>query len=332
MKKTILSLEFVFGTLLSCYADGQQQGTQVQESGQTQVQPVTIQNQIVNLKYILVKSFNSTNSISLANINDFSALITDHKINHIFYNDSIFFIHSSTLTIPVSIASNGYKSIADFQRGNQIGYNNGTSYYYALEHKLNTQVEVDYFKQENFFSSDDYRQAQKDGYVKSNSNNHISVITGIIKKSDLEKNIYFANAIIYLLFYQQTDLVKSFLNNKDVVALTLPFAGNANRNRYGSNNIIVEFKTGYYYINLDIGNLGVNKDAIFYYACKFAQYLNYTDYQEKYSSNNQFTIKNSDTIAKSDLKYASYQECLNDINILMGGGNGRAPGGKFGRN
>ena len=180
MKKKMMSMVCIFGTLLSCYADGQQQGIQAQEPEKTQAQPVTIQNQIANLKYILVKSFNSTNSISLANINDFSALITDHKIHHIFFNDNIFFMQSSTLAIPVSIASNGYKSIADFQRGSQIGYNNGASYYYALENKLNTQEEVDYFKQEKFLSSDDYRQAQKDGYVKSNSNNRLGRITGIM--------------------------------------------------------------------------------------------------------------------------------------------------------
>jgi hypothetical protein len=309
MRKMFLSMIFVFGILLTCYADGQ---------GQAGTQSATTQNSMANLKYIPVRSFNNTNSISLTNISDFSTLIIDHKINHVFYNDSIFFIQSSTLIIPVSIASNGYKSIVDYQRGNQIGYNNGSSYYYAVENVLNSQEEVDYFKQEKFFYSEDYRQAQRNGFVKSNSNNRISRITGIIKRSDLEKDIYFANAIIYLMFYQQTDLVKSFLENKDVVALTLPFTGNANRNYYNSSNIIVEFKTGYYYINLDISNLGINKDAIFYYACRFAQYLNYADYQARYTSNNQFTIKNSDTIAKNDLKYASYQECLKDINALLG--------------
>ncbi|MDR0525967.1 MAG: hypothetical protein LBG90_08890 [Spirochaetaceae bacterium] len=286
--------------------------------------PVNGQNQIampiINVKYIPVKSFNNANLIVLTNIQDFSMLITDHNIVHVFYNDSTFFIQSSTLTVPVSIASNGYKSIADYQKGNQTGYTNGASYYYAVEHDLHSQDEVNYFKQEKFFSSNDYRQAQTEGFVKSGSNNRITRITGIIKKSDLEKNIYFANAIIYLMFYQQTDLVKSFLENKDAVALTLPFAGMSNRNYYMTNNsnIIVEFKTGYYYINLDISSLGVNKDAVFYYACKFAQYVNYTDYLSKYVINNQFTIKNSDSLARNDLKYVTYQDCLHDINALLG--------------
>lgn len=303
MKKTFSFIIFTFILLLCCYPQGQQS-----------TQSPSPQSQTGGLKYILLRSFNNGNSMVLANIADFSTLITDYKINHVFYNETNFFIQSSPLLVPVSIASNGYRTIADYQRGEQIGYNNGSSYYYAVENRLTSQDEVDYFRQERFFSPEDYRQAQREGFVRSNTSSRINRISGIIKKADLERNIYFANAIIYLMFYQQTDLVRSFLQNRDVVALTLPFARNTSRN----GNIIVEFRTGYYYINLDISNLGINKDAIFYYACKFAQYLNYTDYQTVYSRNNQFTIKNSETIAINELNYMSYQECLNDINAMMG--------------
>ncbi|MDR0569512.1 MAG: hypothetical protein LBG87_09950 [Spirochaetaceae bacterium] len=309
--RIILTILWLFFALTNCYSDG---GT-----GQSQI---TVQNPIADLKYISVKNLNAVNALSLANINDFLTLIADFRIKHIFYNDNMFLIQSSEFTVPVSIASNGYKSIADYQKGDQYKFTNGSSYYYAVENKLHSQEEADYFKQERFFSTTDYRQAQTDGFVRSNQNNRMNRISGILKKSDLEKSVYFANVIIYLLYYQQTDLVKSFLNNKDVVALMLPFAGNINRNyynsRYTASNIIVEFKTGYYYINLDISGLGVNKDAVFYYACKFAQYLHYADYQARYAGNALFTIKNSDTVAVNELKYASYQDCLNDINGLLG--------------
>jgi hypothetical protein len=317
----------------SCFADGAPDAKQLQaqlagasqdapaaslaDEGTSPIPAKTL-NQIANLKYIPVNSFNATNSISVKDISDFSTLIVDYKINHVFYNNNIFFIQNEALPVPASIASNSYKSISDYQKGKDIGFKDGTAYYYAVDNKLNTQEEVDYYKHEKFFSSADYRQAQKDGFVKFAAP-RMNKITGIIKKSDLEKNIYFANAIIYFLYYQSTDLVKSFLDNKDVVALTLPFTGvNTNRNNYSSNNIIVEFKGGYYYINLDISALGVQSDAVFYYACKFAQYLNNADYLAKYSSGNNFSIKNSDIISKNDLKYPSYLDCINDINGLLG--------------
>ncbi|GMO50174.1 MAG: hypothetical protein Ta2B_30810 [Termitinemataceae bacterium] len=118
--------------------------------------------------------------------------------------------------------------------------------------------------------------------------------------------------IIYLLYYQQTDLVKSFLDNDDIAKLLLPFNGRRD------SNIIAEFKTGYYYINLDISGLQyANKDAVFFYAGKFAQYLNHADFQSSYNSNNAYTIKNSEAIAR-ELKYPDYTTFLNELTTLLG--------------
>ena len=312
MKKAFLGIVLFFFVLMSCFSQSQEQEQEPETKAEL---PASVQRQTDRLKYIPVRNFSGINSISLSNINDLSTLISDYKINHVFFTENMFLVQAPSIMVPFSIPSNGFKNIADCQRGS--AYTNGAAYYYAVENKLNSQEEVDYFRQERFLTSDDYRQAQKDDFVKTGAGNRMSRISGIIKKSDLEKNIYFANAIIYYLYYQQTDLVRSFLDNKDVVALTLPFAGNRNTS-YRSSNIIVEFKTGYFYINLDISSLDVNKDAIFYYASKFAQYLNYADYQRFYSNANPYTIKNSETIAKNELEYASYQECLNDINSLLG--------------
>ena len=276
-----------------------------------------------DITYIPIQNTNNITSIVISDIKDFRRLITDYNVKHVLYTNSVFLIQAVALPFPFSILSNGYKSIVDFQNGNEKNFRDGASYYYANQNKLTNQEEVDYYKQETFFSPEDYRQAQKEGFVKNNAAIKLTKISGIIKKSDLEKNIRFANVIIYLMYYQQSDTVRSFLDNKEIYRLLLPFGNSRN-----TTNIIAEFKSGYYYVNLDLNTIFPNSnksiysynDAIFFYACKFAQYTHFDDY---ISTNfpavqNLYTIKNTETIATKELKYSSYIECLSKINELLG--------------
>jgi hypothetical protein len=264
--------------------------------------------------YVEAKSFSGIPAIGVSNINDFSKLISDYKVSHVFFTASIFFFQASAISYPYSIASNGYKNIKDYINGDDKNFKDGVSFYYANENQLTSQDEVDYYKQENFFSPGDYREAQREGFVKNGASNRINKIAGIVTEKDLQNNIRYVNAIIWLLYYQQTDPVKEFLENTDIDKLLLPFTNNRSYP-----NFIVRLEKGYYFINLDISGLpNANKDAIFFYASKFAQYSSYTDFQTNYTASKTYTIKNSETIATKNLKYPSYADCLNSVNQMIG--------------
>jgi hypothetical protein len=274
------------------------------------------------VKYIAAKSFNSASSIPVVDINEFLTLITDYAVKHIFYTDTLFYFQAPQMAIPYTLVSNGYKKLADYQQG-AVNFNNGASYYYAVENKLTNQAEVDYYRQEKYLKPEDFRDAQSKGFFKKGANNkRITKISGIVKRGDLQNRLPFANAIIYLMYLQQSDPVKSFLDNKDVDKFVVQFSVASAQNYRGSRysgNVISEFKKGYFYINLDISGLGADKDAVLYYASKFANYADYDDFFANYNDGGQFTIKNSDMLSK-ELKYPSYQDFLTAINNQLSSG------------
>jgi hypothetical protein len=258
--------------------------------------------------------------VSVAGIADFAKLVSDYKAAHVFYTANMFFFQAPSIAHPFSIPSNGYKSIKDYLDGDKRGFRDGAAYYYAKENKLNTQAEVDYFWQERFFSTEDYRRAQAAGFTQTNAQNRIQKITGVIKERDLQANIRCANAIIWFLYYQQTDLAKEFLNNTDIEKLLNPFSDNQ---RYP--NFITRIAKGYYVVNLDISALQPGRgDAVFYYAAKFAQYADYDDYRQNYGSSRTYTVKDSESAAKG-AGYASFNACWNDVQQMIG------PAGRPGR-
>ncbi|MDR3301941.1 MAG: hypothetical protein LBT01_05330 [Spirochaetaceae bacterium] len=267
----------------------------------------------VELTYIEAKNFNNIPTINIATIGDFSKLISDCRVYHVFFTADTFFFQAPAISYPYSIASNGYKNIKDYISGYDKEFKDGISYYYANENKLTSQNEVDYYKQETFFSPEDYRKAQREGFVKSGASNRMSRIAGVVTEKNLKNSIRYANAIIWLLYYQRSDPVKEFLENTDIDKLLLPFTNNRS---YPS--FIVRFEKGYYFVNLDISGLQYsNKDAVFFYASKLAQYESYGDYQKNYSSSKEYTIKNSETIATRNLDYPSYAECLKSVRQMI---------------
>lgn len=176
------------------------------------------------LQYIETDRLNSAATIPLTNINDFLKLISDYGIKHIFYTKDQFYFQAPSMSMPYTIPSNGYKNLDDYQAGGGL-YTDGKSYYYAIQNQLNGQEEVDYYKKEYFINPDDFKKAQKDGFVKSKPANRITRISGIIKKADLQKSIYFANAIIWLMYYKsQNNKDTALLGNTDINALALAFS------------------------------------------------------------------------------------------------------------
>jgi hypothetical protein len=259
--------------------------------------------------YYKVESFTTSNRINMVSVGDFSAIIKDNKIGRVFYTDSVFIIELNSILY--TLASKGYKSIDDLADGSAKGFKEGQFYYYAKEHGLTGQEEVDYYQQELFFSGDDYRDALRLGFVNNKAEHKLNSLAGLIKKDDLEKNMRYINAVVYLSRRQSGEagyssgnnnaLDKSFIDNKSVEALIA-----------ASGNVIKSFGN-FYYIRLTVPGSSV-KDAVFYYVCKAAQYLDLADYTNFRRTNNSaaYTIKNTASIVR-ELGFQSYDDFRNAV-------------------
>jgi hypothetical protein len=258
--------------------------------------------------YSRVESFTSSNRINMVSAGDFSAIIKDNKISRVFFTDNVFIIESNSILY--TLASKGYRSIADLADGDAKGFKEGQFYYYAKEHGLTSQEEVDYYRQELFFSGDDYRDALRLGFVKNRAEHKTNSLVGLIRKDDLEKNIRYINAVVYLSRSQYSDnnnaLDKSFIDNKSVEALMA-----------ASENAIKPFGD-YYYIRIGVSeNTDYSviqrrttiQDAVFYYVCKAAQYLDLADYTNSRRTGGSavYTIKNTASIVR-ELGFQSYDD------------------------
>jgi hypothetical protein len=256
-------------------------------------------------QYYPIESFNASNRVNMVNAGDFSAIINDNKIKKVFYTDSVFIIESDSILY--TLASKGYKSIDDLAEGDAKGFKQGQFYYYANEHGLTSQEEVDYYQQELFFSGDDYREALRLGFVKNRGDSTLNSITGLIRRDDLQKSLRYANALVYLTYHQNDNtLDKTFIENKSVESLIA-----------ASENAIKPFGN-YYYVRITVSRNGSPiKDSLFYYACKFAQYLDLADYNNTRSANRTagYTVKNTTAIIR-ELGFQNYD----DFNSAVSGG------------
>jgi len=310
--KKIFVIAFAIASALSLiagalYADGSSEGKTTAPGAATAGAAAK------SLYYVEAKSFNNIPAITVAGIADFSRLIADYNVRHVFFTGSAFLFQAPSIAYPFTIPSNGYKSIADYAAGEGKAFKDGASFYYAAENQLTSQAEVDYYRKEAFFYPDDYRKAQRTGFVNPGSVSRMNRITGVMSEKDLQANIRYANAIIWLLYYQQTDPVREFLANKDIDKLLLPFTNNRSYPNY-----IVRIKPGYYFVNLSLSGLRYqDQDSVFFYACMFGLYASLADYTSAYNSSQAYTVKNSETTARA-AGYASFQECLGDVNQLMG--------------
>jgi len=94
--------------------------------------------------YIKISGFN-TNSYELENIEDFISLVKEHKAKKIFYSDTHFVLQSTRAAY--TFKRSGYNTIEDYKKGKKRGFKNGESYYFAKNHKLKTQKDVDAYRQ-----------------------------------------------------------------------------------------------------------------------------------------------------------------------------------------
>jgi hypothetical protein len=247
--------------------------------------------------YYKIDSFGASSRINIVDAGDFSAIINDHKITRVFYTDNIFIIELNS--IMYTLASKGYRSIDDLIDGDTKGFKQGQSYYYANEHGLTSQEEVDYYQQEFFFSADDYRDALRLGFVKHGSGNTLNSVYGLIKRDDLQKSIRYVNAVVYLALRQQDNtLDKAFIENTSIENLIA-----------ASRDTIKPFGI-YYYVRITVPqNENRAKDSVFYYVCKAAQYVDLSDYNNFKNTNSTtaYTIKNTISII-GELGFQAYDD------------------------
>jgi len=155
-------------------------------------------NSSVNLiNYIKINDYTSP-SINVTSIDDFIKLMDDNNTTVVFYTEKLFLIQGAS--IMYIIDTNGYNNIKDYKNGNDRNFNNGESYYFALENNLPNQEEVDYYKQEGFLTNADYQEASRLGFTHSNIAERR--INGLITENDLQKNLKYLNIIVYLISYK----------------------------------------------------------------------------------------------------------------------------------
>jgi hypothetical protein len=169
-----------------------------------------------------------------------------------------------------------------------------------LENNLPNQAEVDYYKGEAFLTNADYQEATRLGFTHSDAEK--KNIYGLITREDFQRNIRYLNRVIYLKSYKNWQDLEdqtvrrnvnqvnqanareqegvAFLENTDIDFIIAR-----------SNNTIRKLDNfDYYYINLP---LEIQKDSIFYYACKFCQYTSISDYK---NNTTDFFLKNTGQI------------------------------------
>jgi hypothetical protein len=206
-----------------------------------------------------------------------------------------------------------------------------------LENNLPNQAEVDYYKGEAFLTNADYQEATRLGFTHSDAEK--KNIYGLITREDFQRNIRYLNRVFYLKSYRNWQALEDQAARQNVNqgTQTSLFYANANdreramrdqenarvqrerRDQEGvdflentdidfiiekSNNAIKKLDNfDYYYINLSLDR---EKDSIFFYACKFCQYTNISDYK---NNNTVFSLKNTNQII-SRFAFASLDEML----------------------
>ncbi|GHT72093.1 hypothetical protein FACS1894110_26310 [Spirochaetia bacterium] len=103
-----------------------------------------------SLTYIEISNHTAKTVITVQTIGEYRKLIEQYKIQIILYDANSFFFENNTVLY--SIASNGYKTIYEYETGFTQGFKNGESYYFAQENGLATQDEVDNYESENYLA------------------------------------------------------------------------------------------------------------------------------------------------------------------------------------
>jgi hypothetical protein len=252
------------------------------------------------LSYAGVERVASPSVVTVNDIEQYKKLIKDYDIKVILYTKSAFYFEKNA--VMYTIGSNGYKNLADYENGNESGFNNGDSYYFAKANKLSTQQDVDYYRAQNYLTSVDFFDAKSMGLINNDVTNKISTVIGLITSDNLTKFARYINVL--LLAANGETITDSAVNKTDPYYII-----------NHSNGYIKQFGTMYYlsipvnyrgnrnsyYYNRNTNSL-IGDDALFYYALKVCQYTNIADYIAITGTNNYKGIMNSNGGNHYDIK------------------------------
>jgi hypothetical protein len=279
---------------------------------------------IEKIKYVEFDKFISRNRISFKNIDDFESFINNNQMTTVFYgiinteynnfkdeiihSESCFLVVFDSLmyTFTYELKEGCYKTIQDYKDGNSKGFINSKDYYHSIENELKNQDEETYYKKSLFLSVKDYKDALEHGFVGNESEGKYGLpIIGLIKKEDLQNNIYYANAAfsIYLdrnFTNPNGGLEISYFENKNLNEFIESYKERKKINSfYGldKDKLITEYND-YFFVYLNIrlptayGKYEKEESAFFYYT-RFAQHDSLTDFiNSRVKSEETFNLSN----------------------------------------
>jgi hypothetical protein len=281
-----------------------------------------------SLNYIKINNYDSP-IINISLVNDFIELIDSSKTRNVFVTDGLFLIQGQS--IMYTLNANGYKNILDLKNGSDKNFNDGESYYYALENNLQNQTEVDYYKSEGFITNADYHEAVRLGFI----HRQISKkgIYGLVTREYIQKNLKYLNYIYYLRSYKNWQAAEDELADQDQtrtnsVSSTRRYINpdatakgqreqRAKKEQEGMSflqnsdiDLIIDKLNiqklnffNYYLVNVA---LEPDKDSVFFYICKFCGFSNANEFAKNTS---EYSITTTDKIIKQ-LSFNSLNDML----------------------
>jgi hypothetical protein len=292
-----------------------------------------------SIKYIPINSYNSS-SLNISSIDDFLALMRNENVKEVFVTNTLFLIHGP-MSVMYTINKNGYKNLIDLKAGVDKNFNDGNSYYFALENNLPNQMEVDYYKQEAYITLNDYKDATDIGFTHKGL--EVNRIYGLVSREYLQNNLRYFNAFFFLRDYKDWQAFEPEPEpNPNAVYFTPSGRREAeqardrariqrqNKEREGlkildnvdidyaisiSNAGIKKLKSFDYYL-IDIYGEHNRKESFNYYLFKMSQYNTVDDFK---NSNKGFTVKNTQSIFEQ-FHFNNLQDMLDadNNNILSG--------------
>jgi hypothetical protein len=235
-----------------------------------------------NLTYISVKEVSSTNKVAVADMDDFLKIIKEHKVKNVLVSRSLFVVQVESILYTIESAR--FETIEDYREGRKV-FGDGDTYYLAMKNGLKTREEADYFRNEQFVSGEDYAKARKAGFVGNTIAPRPTVVRGLLRKSDFQKNIYFANALFSITHFKPNEKTEKegILKNTDIKYLVTL-----------ANGAIKPLGDDLYYLNLKTDNAasvlaakvntifkkkGDSKDALVYYMAMLSRYKSADEYR-----------------------------------------------------
>lgn len=235
------------------------------------------------LEYMAVQEVASANRIAVTDMADFMKIIKDHKVKNVFFSKDQFVLQIDSVLYTIDSA--GFSTIEDYQAGKET-FGDGDAFYAAKKYGLKTRPEVDYFRNEDFLSGEDYAAALKAGFVNNSVKPKPKSVTGLLTAAELRKNIYFVDALFSILLYKESERneKQGILKNTDIGFLVNLGGGS-----------IRPLDKGMYYLNIRTDKRQVSledwinsvldrkarghSDALLYYMASLSQFKTAEEYQ-----------------------------------------------------